>query len=247
MIRKKILGIDVIPYSKKIILEKIKKYLNKPVGFFHITSLNPENLVVASENSKFKKIINTSQLKIIDGVGIVIAGRLLGVKVGERVTGVGLMEELVKLADKLRLRVLLIGGRPKLAESIANCYKKKYLKARFLGIEGVKDIKKGMTNNEKERLYQIVIDFKPNLVFVAFGSPYQELWIEENKKMFEKRVVVGVGGAFDFLSGQVKRAPVFIRRLGLEWLFRLINQPWRLKRQLRLIKFGSLVMKEMLK
>ncbi len=84
-------------------------------------------------------------------------------------------------------------------------------------------------------------DFKPHLVFVAFGSPWQELWIERHRNQFQNCVVMGVGGAFDFLGGKVPRAPVIIRRLGFEWLFRLIVQPWRLRRQLRLVRFGWLI------
>ncbi len=242
--KNKIFDIPVPNYSKKEILEKIIKYLKKPTGFFHIVSLNPENLVIANKNSIFKKIILSSQMTIIDGVGIVIASRLLGFQAGERFAGVDLMKEIIKIANKLRLRVLLIGGKEKLAESLADCYNSRYSKAKFVGTEGVNDIKKGMIKEERELLEKIVIDFKPQIVFVAFGSPYQEIWIEHQKNLFKNCLVMSVGGAFDFLSGQVRRAPVFLRKIGLEWLFRLLNQPWRWKRQLRLIEFVWLVIRE---
>lgn len=245
--KNKILEIPIPLESKKQILEKIIKYLKKLNGFFHVVSLNPENLVIAHENQLFKKVILSSQMTIIDGFGIVLASRLLGFKVGERFAGVDLMNELIKLSDKLRLRVLLIGGKSKLAESLANCYNSHYPKAKFFGIEGVKDIKKGMTKKEKSLIIKIVTDFKPQIVFVAFGSPYQEIWIDNQKNLFKNCLVMGVGGGFDFLSGQVKRAPVFLRKIGFEWLFRLLNQPWRLKRQLRLIKFLWLLMVERIK
>jgi len=86
--------------------------------------------------------------------------------------------------------------------------------------------------------------YKPHLVFVAFGSPYQELWIARHSNQFGKSVVMGVGGAFDYLSGHVYRAPEFIRKIGLEWFFRLLSQPWRWKRQLSLLKFIKLVLQE---
>jgi N-acetylglucosaminyldiphosphoundecaprenol N-acetyl-beta-D-mannosaminyltransferase len=85
---------------------------------------------------------------------------------------------------------------------------------------------------------------KTDILFVAFGSPKQEIWIAENLNQLPAKVVIGVGGAFDFISGKVRRAPVFIRQLGLEWLFRLIIQPWRIKRQLKLLTFIDLVLKE---
>ncbi len=241
----KILGIEIQALSKRNILEKIKKFILNPKGCFHITSLNPENLFLATENELFKKALNNSQIRLIDGAGIVIAGKILKIEVGERVTGVNLMDELVKEAAKMRLRILLIGGKGNLADKLADCYQRKYPQAKFFGIEGIKNIKNPQKNEEK-KIFSIVTSFKPHLVFVAFGSPYQELWIERYKRKFSGCVVMGVGGAFDFLGGAVPRAPIFFQKIGLEWLFRLIVQPWRWRRQLRLIKFLYLVRKEKL-
>ncbi len=238
-----LLGIRLNNQSKKDILEKIKKYIEEPAGFFHIVSLNPENLIIAQENLEFKKVLETAQIKLIDGVGIVLAGRLLKIEAGERVAGVELMEELIKLAGKRRLRVLLIGGRGKLADDLANCYQKKFPEAKFLGLEGIKNIK-NPSETEEKKIFSIVSDFKPHLVFVAFGSPEQELWLARHHRQFVGVVGMGVGGAFDFLAGKVPRAPAFIRRLGMEWLFRLLVQPWRLRRQVRLVKFLWLILKE---
>lgn len=239
----KILEITVTPQSKQIVLEKIKKYLNSPTGFFHITSLNPENLVVAQENKEFKKVIETAQIKIIDGVGIVLAARILGIDIGERYPGVELMKDLIKLALDGRLRVLLIGGRPNLADSLAKCYSRQFSKAKFKGVYGIKDIKKPERKEEK-KIFSIVATYKPHLLFVAFGSPDQELWLTHHKKEFSGVVAMGVGGSFDYLSDEVSRAPIFIQKLGLEWFYRLINQPWRWKRQVRLLRFIGLVFKE---
>jgi len=239
----KILGISITPQSKQNILDKIIKYIRSPKGICHIVSFNPENLVVAYENKKFKEVLETAQIKIIDGVGIVLASRMLGIEVGERVTGVGLMEELIKLADKLRLRVLLIGGKSDLALKLANCYSNKFFKAKFLGIEGIKNIR-NPKKQEEEAIFSIVADYKPHFLFVAFGSPDQELWLERHKNKFSKMVIMGVGGAFDFLAGKIFRAPKIIQKLGFEWLFRLLIQPWRWRRQLRLLKFVYLIFKE---
>ncbi len=243
MTKNKILGITVIPQSKKNILEKIKKYLENPTDFFHIVSLNPENLVIAQNLENFKRVINTAQIRIVDGIGVVMASRILNVKVGERLTGVELMKELITMPSERRLRVLLIGGKPNLAVKLADCYSKRYPKAKFLGIEGIKNIKNPQKKEEK-KIFSIVANFKPQIVLVAFGSPDQELWLFRHRDQFKNCLCMGVGGAFDYLGGVVPRAPVFIRRLGLEWLFRLIIQPWRWHRQLRLIRFVWLVGKE---
>lgn len=242
MAEKKILNITASSYSKKTILEKIIKYINNPVGFFHIVSLNPENMVIAQENKNFKRVIETAQIKIVDGVGVVLAGRLLNLKLN-RLTGVELMEELLRLASNMRLTVLFIGGKPNLADELADCYSKKYPEAKFIGIEGIKDIK-NPRDFEEDEIFSIVRANKPYLIFAAFGSPDQELWLARHNKKFSGAVCMGVGGAFDFLGGRVNRANSLIRILGFEWLYRLIIQPWRWRRQLRLLKFVKLIIEE---
>ena len=243
MNKKQILGITIIPESKKSVLEKILLYIRKPTGFFHIVSLNPENLVAATENESFKRVVETAQIKLIDGIGVVLASRLVGIEVGERVTGVGLMEDLLKMASDRRLRVLMIGGKENLALRLAQCYSDQFPEAKFKGIQGIANIKNPMSGEER-KIFSIVAAYKPHLVFVSFGSPDQELWIARHKKEFNKCVVMGVGGAFDYLSREIDRAPVFIQKLGFEWLYRLTNQPWRWKRQLRLLKFIGLILQE---
>lgn len=245
MEEKRLLGIRIKASSKKNTLEHIEKYISNPRGSIQIVSVNPENLIIAQENKLFKKIIETSQIQIIDGAGAVAAGRVLGIKVGERLTGVELMEEMIKLADRLSLRVLLIGGRPNLALKLADCYGQTYNKAKFLGLAGIENIKKPL-KSEENSLFSIVTDFKPHILFASFGSPDQELWLDRHRRQLRGIVCMGVGGAFDFLGGNVARAPKFIRQIGLEWCFRLFVEPWRWKRQLRLIKFCWLILKQKL-
>ena len=234
-----LLGIEIEANNKHSILEKIKKYLMQPQGNLHIVSLNPENLVTSTENPDFKRTIKTSQIKIIDGFGVVLAGKITGQDF-LRFTGVDLMEELLNLASELRLRVLLIGGRTNLADRLAKCYSEIHVQAKIKGIEGIKNIKKPHKSEEDE-LFSIVADYKPHIVFVAFGSPDQELWIDRHKKQFTGIVCMGVGGAFDFAGDVVPRAPIFVRTIGMEWLFRLLVEPWRWRRQLKLIKFMFLI------
>jgi N-acetylglucosaminyldiphosphoundecaprenol N-acetyl-beta-D-mannosaminyltransferase len=154
--------------------------------------------------------------------------------------GVEVVHYLLEWEGVERLRVAFIGGRGNLAEELADCYQAKWPQAQFVGMIGIKDIQNPGENEEK-KLFSIVAELKPHLVLVAFGSPAQELWIEANKGRFGPAVVMGVGGAFDFLGGRVARAPKWMRATGLEWLFRLARQPWRLRRQMRLIEFMWLV------
>lgn len=239
-----LIGMKLNPKSRTKGLEQIKKYISHPIGGFHIVSLNAENLVAARENKVFKKVIETSQIQLVDGAGVILAGMILGFK-AERISGVELMEELLNLASQLRLRVLLIGGRPNLALRLAQCYQRAYGQAKFFGFEGIKNIKTPQEKEEKS-IFSIVSGFKPHILFAAFGSPTQELWLDRHKRQLAGIVCMGVGGAFDYLGGIVPRAPKFLGNLGLEWLFRLMIQPWRWRRQLRLVKFAWLVLKQKL-
>lgn len=239
----KLLGVTITKQSRENILEEIKKYIKIPRGFFHIVSLNPENLIIAREDEMFKNIIETAQIKLIDGVGVLTAGRVLGIEVGERVTGVSLVEDLMEIANVGRLRVLLIGGKPNLAVELAKCYQARLSQAKITGTEGIKNIRDPQENEEKE-VFSIVTSLRPHIIFAAFGSPEQEKWIFRNRASLQGIVCMGVGGAFNYLSGGARRPPTFLRGLGFEWLFRLILEPWRWRRQLRLIQFIWLVLKE---
>lgn len=239
-----LLGIPVSNVSRKDILEHIKKNSESSDTMFHIVSLNPENAVIASQNKEFKRVFTTAQIVIPDGVGVVAAVQMIkGIKM-DQITGVDLMEDLIKLADRMSSTVLLIGGQAKLANTLAECYSRTYARANFIGLEGVKDIQNPQENEEKQ-IFDIVADRRPRFVFAAFGSPAQELWFWQNRKRFRGCICMGVGGAFDYQIGLVPRAPRFVRRLGFEWLYRLIRQPWRLKRQRRLLTFLRLVFGEL--
>lgn len=237
-----IFDIPIEPVSKSTIREKIKKYLFSPSDMLHIVSLNAENLMIAHNHHLFKRVLVKAQIKIIDGMGVSLAGRLLGVRMGPRIAGVDLMTDLIAFASHERLRVVLIGGKNKVAERVAQCQKEKYPQLDCIGIEGIVDMRKP-AKKEEDNIRAIVLDKKPNLLFVAFGSPSQELWIDRHRDLFHGMVCMGVGGAFDYLSGSVPRAPRLVRGIGGEWIFRLCVQPWRFKRQLRLLSFLILVIK----
>ncbi len=241
----RIIKTKVNPQSSKNILEKIKKDLGADVGFTHIVSINPENLILASTNSRFNQVLETADVQIIDGVGVVWALRFLYDRDYDRLTGSDLAIELLKITGEKRLRTLLIGGEAKIAEKIAKCYSDKYSKDLYLGISGIFNIKKP-TQEEEIKIFDIVADYKPHLVLVAFGSPDQELWIERNREYFGGAICIGVGGAFDYISGNVSRAPRWLRQFGLEWLVRLILQPWRAGRQIRLITYLAEIIKQKL-
>lgn len=249
MTAQKMLGVVIPTELKSEVREQIKKCLISHGKFTHVVSLNPENIVIAQENESFLRILNEAEVRIIDGIGIVKAAQTLNIPVGDRYSGVDLMSDLLNDPTISPLRVLFIGGKGNLAEELADCYQANQAQIHndneYRGIQGFEDITRPK-ETEEARIRSIVLDYMPHLVFVAFGSPYQELWIDEHKHYFEAAVCMGVGGGFDFLSGRVSRAPRVVRGIGLEWLYRLIRQPWRIRRQLRLLKFVYLVMKKKL-
>lgn len=215
---------DILEYVEKIVVEKKKKY-------FFVTP-NPEILVIAHSNARYKKVINSSDLALIDGIGIKIAGMLLGTPLKNRITGADFVETVCSYVAKKPITVGFLGGGPRVAEKVAEC-----LCGKFPGLK---------VSFAVEELEQISFGNYADIMFVAFGSPKQEIWLHDNLEKLPITVGMGVGGSFDMISGKVWRAPALLRRIGLEWLFRLLIQPWRIKRQLRLLSFLRLVIAEKL-
>lgn len=240
-----LLGIELPTDTQQDVLEKTVKYIRNPHGNFIILSLNPEIFVAMQENPEFKKLATEAQVKILDGVGVVLAARSRGIPVGARFTGVDMMDSLIHRASTESLSVMLIGGLGNVAEKVVDCYRAQYPALNIFGYQGIKNIQKP-TEAELQKLFSIVADRKPHIIFFAFGSPMQELFVEKYKKHFSGIVCAGVGGAFDFLSGMKPRAPHLVRTIGLEWAYRLVSEPWRWRRQLRLFTFVYYVIKEAL-
>lgn len=203
----------------------------------HLVSLNAENLIIAQQDDEFRLILQSGDIKLVDGMGVVLGAKMKGVDGLQRYTGVDFMQDTLKHIQFRRLRVLLLGGRPNLAKELADCYSEHYPKLQFLGLTGIKDIKKYHEDDEGKLILKEVRAFKPHLIFASFGSPFQEKWFWNHRNELKGIICVGVGGAFDFISGNSKRAPKILQNMGLEWLYRLMHEPWRWRRQLRLISF----------
>lgn len=243
MSKNTILQIPIIPETKSSILEKIKKNLHTSHASFTIVSLNPEILVSSNQNEELKKMLIESDIRLVDGIGITYAGALLGIPTGERISGTDMMEFILQNLDKGSLRVLLLGAKGNLAEKLAQCYSQKYPHLEFKGIAGFEDVK-NQTSAEQSRILQIIEEYNPHILFIAYGAPYQELFLARHKEQLKNTVSMVVGGGFDFALGRIPRAPVWMRQIGLEWLFRLIIQPWRWRRQLKLLQFIGLVLRQ---
>jgi len=235
-----VLGVKITKLPEEEVLEFIIRSLKNFEKKFYVVTPNPEILVMAYKDSTYKKVLNEAKLALPDGVGVIWAAKFLGKHLDDRFSGVDFMEKLCERLSKRIETVGFLGGMPGVAVKTAECLKKRYpgLNVVFADSEWHnRDYSKYILGEKK------TID----VLFVAFGSPKQEKWIYNNLSYLPVKMAVGVGGAFDFISGRVPRAPLFVRKAGLEWLFRLTIQPWRIKRQLALLEFVFLVFKERIK
>ena len=219
---KKILGVKIYNYTFNHVVDLVDGAM-KTDNYRYIATVNSEFVNEATRNSDFKKAINNAWISVCDAVGVKWAMMYLhGIKI-ERIPGVDLTWALLKLAEDRGYTVFLLGGEPDtICETVAKNIKVVHPNIKIVGscALGPKDPE---TINEVNRL-------KPDILFVAYGSPKQEIFLHQNRKKFDVKVAVGVGGTFDFISGNVKRAPIWMRKIGLEWLYRLIRQPSRIIR-----------------
>ena len=230
---------DNITYGEA--LERAKELIEKE-GKHYIVTPNPEIVVQAQKDPEFKKILNSADLSIPDGIGLVLLSKVGSEKLSERVTGVDFLDGLSALAENFGFSIYLLGGKQGVAEEAAEELRKRYPKLKIAGTSvGNPDPK-----FDKETRKPLT-DKKIDILAVAYGSPKQEKWIARNLRYLNVKLAIGVGGAFDFISGNKRRAPVWMQTVGLEWVFRLLNEPRRAKRQLALPYFVYLVIREKLK
>ena len=241
----KILGTRVFSKSFGDLLKRVSERLSKGKKTLIVTP-NPEFMVYAREKAWFKLVLARSDFNIADGVGLVWASRILGEPIEERIAGVDLMEALCREAARRRWKVYLFGGAPGVAKAAFASLKRKYPDLQGWAESGPKLELEHWDKRGVKKWADKIGRRGADLLFVAMGMGKQEKFIFDNWKKLNVKLGMGVGGAFDYLSGQVARPPAWIRRLGFEWLYRLVKEPGRWRRQLALPKFIWLVLKERL-
>lgn len=213
-----ILGINLSELNRDAALKKADEFLNGETAHYIVTP-NPEIILAAHKDEEFFHVLNQADLSLADGMGLKIAGWLTQEKI-YRITGADFTLDLLNLAAQQGIKTLVLNWSEGLssAEEISSALKNKYPSLDFLVLDIEKEI---LLNDETIRK---INEYAPKLVFNTLGFPIQEKLMHHNiKRLPSVRLMLGVGGSFDFISGRIKRAPQFMRYLGLEWFWRLIN------------------------
>ena len=192
-----------------------------------VATVNAEFIGAAQTNKAYRQAINKAALALPDGSGDTILARLHGTPLRERIPGVDLAERLTREASGRGWRIFLLGADPGVAAKAATIWAKRYPQLQIAGINDGSSAPEAAPAIVKQ-----IHDSKAEIVFVAFSFPRQEFWITENLAASGASVGIGLGGTFDYIAGLRPRAPNLWRRLGLEWLYRFLTQPWRYKRML---------------
>jgi N-acetylglucosaminyldiphosphoundecaprenol N-acetyl-beta-D-mannosaminyltransferase len=201
-----------------------------------VVTLGTEMVVAAQHDERFRAVVNRAALSLCDTVGLLSVARRRGGTLRERVTGVELIERLCDLAALEGLPVYFLGGAPCVAADAAAI-----LEALHPGLTIAGTREGYFTDDENASVVAAIRESGAKLLFVGLGSPRQEFWLAENLRETGCGAGIGVGGSFDVISGRVERAPQIMRRFGLEWLYRLVKEPHRWRRQLALPYFVWLV------
>ena len=196
-------------------------------GISHqIVTVNVDFVRLAQANSEFMDIINRSDLAIADGMPLVWASGWAGDRLPERVTGVELVDQCCAMSAEKGYRVFLLGGEEGVADAAAHVFAERH---PGLQVAGTYSPPVGEFSEEEDRkMVAMIREAKPHFLFVAFGAPKQDMWIARHREELGVPVSIGVGGVFNFVTGRVKRAPTWMQFHGLEWLYRVFQEPRRL-------------------
>ena len=204
-------------------LDRIEKLVDSG-GHHLVATVNPEFIMRATQDSDFARVLESAALCLPDGTGVVWAARRQGCPISVPVAGVDLIPPLAAICARRGFRLFLLGAAPGVAAEYASRLRAEHPRLEVAAHAGSPD-----PSSDDEAL-KLIRAHRTQVLLVAYGAPKQELWIDRMQDRAEVAVAMGVGGSFDYLTGRVPRAPVWMRRAGLEWMHRLAYQPWRIRR-----------------
>jgi N-acetylglucosaminyldiphosphoundecaprenol N-acetyl-beta-D-mannosaminyltransferase len=227
-----VLGIPIDGATFDSLLKLIAEWITAGDRLHQICTVSPEFVMIAQDDPDFMQVLRAADLCVADGVGLLFAARYLGHPLPERVTGSDGVPLIAERAAREGWKLFLLGAGPGVAEQAAA-----RLVERYPGLQIAGTYAGHPSPDEEEAIAERVNASGADILLVAYGAPRQDLWIARNRARLKVRVAMGVGGTFDFIAGVVPRAPRWMRRVALEWLYRLYRQPHRWRRMLRLPRF----------
>ncbi len=232
-----ILNIRVNSTSTAQVLRLIRYFLANRHKFYIVTP-NPELVLMAQKDSYLKDALNDADIAVPDGVGLDIASRFLFGKPLNIIPGRKLFLDLIELANQKGWRVFLLGGESDEAQKATENIKLNYKRVSILSLPGPNLTEAAESASEVDRnlekeTFSLINEFRPQLLFVAFGNPKQEIWLHKNINKLDIGGAMAVGGTFRYLAGYSKLPPKWMEKVGLEWLWRAVTEPRRLKRIIR--------------
>lgn len=231
-----IMGVRIDNKSMDETMDMVKKKIADNEQYIIYTP-NTEIVMMCHKDDEFMELLNKSDINIPDGVGLIYASKIKKHPLKEKVAGFDLSVNLLKLADKQGLKLYVVGGKPGVAEAAMNKVHEKYPSIKIMGAQHgyFKGTHLGKQGHEEEvKVIEDINRAEPHILFVGFGAKKQEQWIEFNRDKINAKIIIGNGGTLDGLAGYVKRAPELFIKLGLEWFYRLMKEPKRIKRQILL-------------
>lgn len=234
-----IMGVRIDNKNMNEVMDTVKMKLAEKKQYTIYTP-NTEIIMMCLKDEEFKELLNRSDINIPDGVGLIYASKIKKHPLKEKVAGYDLSVNLLKLANDQGLKLFVVGGKPGVAEAAMKNVHEEYPNIKIVGAQHgyFKGTHLGQGGHEEElKVLEAISKAEPDILFVGFGAKKQEQWIEYNKDKINAKIIIGNGGTLDGLAGNVKRAPTIFIKLGLEWFYRLIKEPKRIKRQILLPAF----------
>ena len=239
--RIKFLNIPIDAITMKDTINLVEKTIVAKKQIHH-TVVNASKIILMQKDAELEKSVIEADIINADGQGVVWAANLLGLNLPERVSGIDLMESLVEMSYYKRYKCYFLGARENIVQKLVDIYKEKYSEDIIAGFRN------GYFNEQEEcDIARKISESGANILFVAITSPKKEIFLNKYKDQLKNvNFIMGVGGSFDVISGKIKRAPIFMQRIGLEWFYRFLQEPRRLWKRYLLgnIKFIWLVIKE---
>jgi len=231
-------GVYINNITMQEAVEKIREWLGAD-SINAVYTPNSEIIMQAQRDPELKSILNNAGMLIPDGAGVVLASKILRTPLKEKVSGIDLVKNLFKTFSGKNVGFYILGGRPGVAEIAAVNIMEEYGKVKIKGYHNGY-----FSPEEEDRIVDLINQSGADILLVGMGAPKQEFWIHRNMYRLSCKVCIGVGGSIDIFAGKASLAPETIRRLGFEWLYRLIREPRRYKRMMDLPRFIVLTIKK---